>query len=352
MNRNYFIIIVMAAICCLFLIFFALWWEVQSPIEKENSVPPAVAPYKSYISGVGIVEPSTNNIFIGTPLNRIVEKVMVAVGEKVKKGQILIQLDGRDLQAELKVQLAAYKSALAKFKKLQSFPRPEDLTEATAVLTDAKVKLDFAKNEYERIKTLQDQRALSEMDKNRRYSDYQQAEANFLQAQAKWEKTKAGVWKPDLEIARYNVQEAQANMQRIKTEIDRTIIRSPIDGTVLQINIHGGEFPPPDTFKTPMMILGNIDSLNIRVSINQLDIPYFEPGAPAMAFLQGNTRMQFPLLFLRIEPFLTRKQDFTNEVGEIIDTRVLQIIYRVKNDDHPIYVGEQMDAFIETKQAE
>ncbi len=352
MNRNYFIIIVGIAIFCLFLIFAALWWEIQTPIKKENYIPPPVAPYKSYISGVGILEPSSGNIFIGTPLNRIVEKILVNVGEKVKKGQILIHLDDRDLQANLRIQYAAYKSTLAKFKKLEAFPRPEDLEEAKATLKKAQAELDFAKNEYERIKTLTDVRALSEVEKIRRYYNYQEAEAAWLQAKANLDKIKAGTWHPDLEIARYAVQEAQANLQRVKTEIERTIIRSPIDGTILQINIHEGEFPPPDTSKTPMMILGNIDAMNIRVSINQLDIPYFQPEAPATAYSQGDARTKFPLEFLRIEPYLSNKQNFTNQISEMTDTRVLRIIYHIKNDDHPIFVGEQMDVFIETKQSQ
>lgn len=350
MNRNYFIVIVGIAIFCLFLIFFALWWEIQSPPKKEIPIPPPVAPYKTYISGVGIVEPSSDNILVGTPLNRLVEKVLVKVGEKVKKGDVLFRLDDRDFQADLKVQEAAYKSAQAKLQKLEAFPRSEDLSEATAVFKSTKAELDRAKSEYERILALPDQRVISEEEKNRRYATYQQAEAKWLQAQAKLDKIKAGTWSPDLEIARDEVQQAQANLQRVATEIERTIIRAPIDGTILQINIHEGEFPPPNTLTTPIMILGNIDQLNLSVSINQLDIPNFQHTAPAVAFFQGNRHIKFPLEFLRVEPYLVNKQNLTNEITEKVDTRVLKIIYRIKNDDHPIFVGQQMDVFIETKQ--
>lgn len=348
MKRNYFIVIVGIALFCLFVIFFALWWEIESPIKKEIPFPPPVAPFTSYIAGVGVVEPSSGNIYIGTPVNRLVEKVLVTVGEKVKKRDILFRLEDNDLEANFMVQQAAYKSSLAKLERLKTFPRPEDLAVAEAALKNSKAEWDQAKNEYEMILKLPDPRAISEEEKNRRYFKYQQAEAKLLEAQARWEKIKAGTWKPDLEIARYEVEEAKANTDRVKVEIERTIIRSPIDGTVLQSNIHDGEFPSQDPLK-PNMIVGNIDELHLRVSINQLDIPYFQPTAPAVAYFQGDARVKFPLEFIRVEPFLMSKQNITNDITEKIDTRVLKIIYRIKNEDNHLFVGQQMDVFIETK---
>ncbi len=349
MKRNYFIVIVGFAILSLFIIFFSLWWDIESPVKKEIS-PLPLAPFKSYISGVGIVEPSSENIFIGTPLNRIIEKVFVVPGSNVKKGNILFQLDDRDLQANLMVQLANYKSAVVNLQKLEALPRKEELAEAIAEEKNSKAELDLAKKQYEMVQSLPDPRAISQEEKNRRYFNFQQAEAKWQQAHASFEKIKAGTWKPDLEIARFEVQKAKANFNSLKTEIERTIIRSPIDGTVLQVDIHAGEFPPLDTQKIPMIILGNIDQMNVRVSINQLDIPYFKSSAPAVAYLQGDRLTKFPLEFIRVEPFLVSKQNLTNDISEKVDTRVLRIIYRIKKENSsPLYVGQQMDVFIETK---
>lgn len=346
MIRNYFFAIVIIALISLFLIFYSLGREINTPVTKEPVNLPPRAPFKTYISGVGIVEPMSENILIGTPINRVVEKVYVTVGNKVKKGELLLRLEDRDLVANLRVQEAAYQSAAAKLKRLEAFPRTEDLLAVTASLNSAKAELELAKNQYEMVLSLPDPRAISQEEKNRRLSNYQQAEAKWQEAQTNLAKTQAGTWKPDLEIARYEVQRAEANVNRIKTEIERTTIQSPIDGTVLQVKIHKGE--PALVDKTPIMILGNIDEMFLRVSINQLDIPYFHSKSPAVAFLQGDAHFEFPLEFVRVEPSLVNKQNLTNEITEKVDTRVLQIIYRIKKDDHRIYVGQQMDVFIET----
>lgn len=352
MGRNYFLWIVIIALGCLVLIFFSVGKEINKPITKESLIPSPKTPFKTYISGVGIVEPSSENIFIGTTLNRAVEKVYVSVGEKIKKGQPLIKLEDRDLQANLEEQKAVYNTTLAKLNRLEALPRSEDAAEANASLKSAEAALELAKKQYEMTQNLNDPRAISLEEKNRRQYHYQEAQAKFEQTQADARKTKAGAWKPDLEIAQLEIQQTKANIQKTETEIARTIIQSPIDGTVLQIKIHEGEYPSVDNFRTPLMILGNIDTLHLRVSINQLDIPLFSSTAQAVAYLQDDDRTEIPLEFVKIEPFLIAKQSFNNAITEKVDTRVLQIIYSLQKNSLPIFVGQQMDVFIHTKAKE
>lgn len=350
MNRHYFLVIVAIALSCLGLIFFSMLREIASPITKEPSVaPPPLTPYKTSISGVGIVEPSSENIFIGTPINRLVDKVLASVGDKVKKGDVLFRLEARDLEANLLAREAAYQIARAKLQKLKEYPRSDDLLVAEATTNSVKAEYDFAKHQYEMVRDLPDPRAISQEEINRRLSNYKQAEAKWQQSQADLNKIKDGSWAPDLEIARLEVLEAEANMLAVKTEIQRTIIQAPIDGTVLQVKIHEGEFPPPDPFKVPMIILGNIDELFLRVSINQFDISNFRKKSSAVAFLQGDATVKFPLEFVCLEPFLVYKQNLSNEIIEKVDTRVLQIIYRIKTNGHRLFVGQQMDVFIESE---
>lgn len=346
MHRNYFQIIVYASILCLILIFVSLWREINTPATKQPNNPPPVAPFKTSIAGTGVVEPSSGNILIGTPLNKTVSTINVNVGDKVKKGDVLFTLDDRDLKANLQSQKAAYESVQAKLQRLEAFPRKEDLLAATAAVANAKAELNLSESQYKMVQNLPDPRAISEEDKLRRLANYQQAEAKWQQAQADLEKIQKGTWKKDLEIARTELQEAKASIEQTETEIERTIIRAPIHGSVLQINIHQGELAQTDN--QPAMIIGNTDELYLRVSIDQLDIPFFSPKEPAVAYFQDNAKLKFPLEFVRVNPFLVAKKNLTNELSETVDTRVLQIIYRIKNDNHPIYVGQQMDAFIDT----
>ena len=350
MHRFYFYLILSLAAASVALVSYSMWKEAHSPVptfEKTLALRP-VAPFKSYISAVGVVEPSSENVMIGIPVNRIVEAIEVKVGEKVKKGHVLFRLECRDLAADLLMRNLAYANAQAEVKKLESLPRAEDLASAEAALKIGQLALDESRSHYQNVEGLQVSRAMSQEEINRRHVVYEQAEARVQELQAALDKVKAGVWQPDLEIARLQAKQAQANIQRVEADIARTIVRAPIDATVLQIKIHEGEFPPADTSRVPPMIIGNIDAMHVRVSINQFDASYFDPKASAVAYLQGNAKIGFPLNFVQIEPFFVNKQNLTNDISEKVDTRVLQVIYCFNEQDHRIFVGQQMDVFIET----
>lgn len=351
MNRHYFFWIVLTAICGLLLTFYTMWENVKPPLipTHKSQHPEALAPFKSYISAPGIVEASSENISIGTSLNRIVERVDVKVGENIKKGKILFQLDNQDLKADLQSREVAYEIAIANLKKLESLPRKEDLEVAQGALKKAEIAFNQAKSQFEMVKGLEASRALSLQEINRRRYAFEESEAHFQEAQANYNKIKAGTWKPDIQIAYLEAQQAKTSIDRIQAEIQQTIVRSPIDGKVLQIRIHEGEYPTMAQLKGPLMIIGDTDEKFVKVSINQFDAPYFRSDAPAVAYLRGATRVEYELEFVRLEPFLISKQNLTNEITEKVDTRVLQVVYRIKKSSESIFVGQQMDVFIKAE---
>ena len=172
---------------------------------------------------------------------------------------------------------------------------------------------------------------------------YQQAEAEYLAAQAQFEKVKAGAWPPDIKIAQDEVEQAKADVEATEAELERTYVKSPIDGTVLQIKIHEGETSDPS--KTAI-ILGNINEFNLRVGIDQFNESRFHPDCPAVAFKQGDLKSEFPLKFIHAEPFMVPKKYLTNEIHERVDTQIFEILYRIKSNDSHLFIGEQMDVYI------
>jgi hypothetical protein len=71
------------------------------------------------------------------------------------------------------------------------------------------------------------------------------------------------------------------------------------------------------------------------------------PDARASAAVRGYANLKAPLAFVRFEPFVVPKNSLTGDSTERVDTRVLQVIYRVEGDIVPLFVGLQMDVFIE-----
>jgi len=71
------------------------------------------------------------------------------------------------------------------------------------------------------------------------------------------------------------------------------------------------------------------------------------PGTKAEASVRGNPELKTALHFEYIEPYVVPKKSLTGESTERVDTRVLQVIYSFHRGTFPVYVGQQMDVFID-----
>jgi multidrug resistance efflux pump len=124
------------------------------------------------------------------------------------------------------------------------------------------------------------------------------------------------------------------------------VVRALVAGEVLQVNVRPGEYVGAPAGQA-LVVLGNVGQLHVRVDIDEHDIPRFHPGAPAKAMLRGSPGQEFPLTFVRVEPYVVPKKSLTGNNSERVDTRVLQVIYAVEAEGAPLYVGQQMDVFID-----
>jgi RND family efflux transporter MFP subunit len=260
---------------------------------------PSKAPYQTFVAGSGIVEASTENIAIGTDIAGLVAKIYVQIGSHVKAGDPLFTIDDRATRAQLAQQEAAVQVA-----------------EAT---------VNQATNQLALATALTDSRALS-----------QQELLNRRDAVA---------------VATARLAQSRADLQAVQTDLERLTVRAPVDGEILQLKVHVGEFAQTGVLAQPLVLLGNVDSLCVRVDVDENDAWRVKANASATAFLRGNRDIQTPLKFVRFEPFVIPKTSLTGDTTERVDTRVLQVIYGFERGELPIYVGQQMDIFIEAPDA-
>src|SRR5262244_1377950 len=190
--------------------------------------PPPVAAYARTVAGVALVEASSENIAISTPVSGLCTQVYVKVGERVTAGQKLFSLDDRDLQAELGVRRRSLEVAQAQLAKLLRAPRPEEVPVAEARVAEAEQTLADASVQQRLIESVTDRRAVREEDVQRRRIATKAAEARLRQAKADLALLKAGAWDEDIRIARAQVGLADRAVQRLQTDIDRLTVSAPM----------------------------------------------------------------------------------------------------------------------------
>lgn len=298
-----------------------------------------------FIAASGIVEAQSENIAVGSPLAGIVTQVLVRVGEKVKAGDALFCLDDRELLANRKYQEANLQAAQAQLTRLEHQPRQEELPPAEARVREAEAGLQQEKDLLDRERRLLPVGASSAESLVRREQGFQMAKERLARAEADLKLLKAGAWQYDQDVARAGVEQAKSQVEQVKTQLERLTVRALIEGSILQVNLRPGEYigTPPGK---PLVLLGNLHPLHVRVSIDEHESPRFRVGAAVRARLKGVSQVEYVLTFVRVEPFVVPKPSLTGSSTERTDTRVLQVIYAIEEHQEALYVGQQMDVLI------
>jgi len=284
---------------------------------------PATAPFSSYIFGPGIVEASTENIAVGTPVSGIVRAIYVKWGDRVKSGAPLFKIDSRDLDAQLLPAAARVKEVEAQLP-----PTSAKVNEAEAILSKAETRLKSGES-------LEPGVSISAEDLANRRLDVSAAKASLAAAQGQVGQVQA------------QIDSAQAQVAQIKSEIELRTIRAPVSGRVLQMTTRLGEYAQSGAQGTPLMVVGDDSSLHIRVDIDENDAWKFEPCAQAVASVRGNPELKTSLQYVRTDPDVIPKVLLTGDPTQRTDTRVLQVVYSFDPAKLPVYVGQLMDVFVE-----
>jgi HlyD family secretion protein len=263
----------------------------KAPVEMGE---PAPAPFAGTIAGTGIIEPSSENIEIASPIGAIVQEVRVKVGQQVAAGDVLFVLDEREMKADVQIRRAA-------------------LDVARANLLDAQQK-------FNRWKQLTDKKVVSiEEFKSREYA---------------------------AQLAKASLEKAEAELMAAETNLSIRSVRAPIAGEILKLDVRPGEFAPAQVAQKPLIIMGSTETLYIRVDIDENDAWRIKPNTKARANLRGNRDIAADLSFVRIEPYVVPKRSLTGESTERVDTRVLQILYSFPRSALQAYVGQLVDVHI------
>lgn len=303
-----FVLPALAALGVVLAVFSVVTGQREVPPSQPVSQP-AEPKFETFVAGAGIVEASTENIAVGTFVPGVVSEVFVKVGDQVKAGAPLFKVDDRDLRAELLVRQSALKSAEARVG-----------TESAS--------LEDVRNQLELWQSVTDARAVSKEELDRKRYAVRIQEAKLAQARAE-------------------LESAAAEIRSVQIELERRLVRAPVDGELLQVKVRVGEYAPAGVVATPLMLIGSTTFLHVRVDVDENDAWRIRAMAPATAHVRGNRQIQTDLRFVRIEPYIIPKRSLTGDSTERVDTRVLQVLYSFERGTLPIYVGQQMDVFVQ-----
>ncbi len=304
-------------------------WSIASqpgtPPRAEPAAAPPRNPFPAAVAGLGEVEPVSETIAIGTDLAGLIAAVHVRPGEQAAAGAALISLDDRRLRAAV----AEVEAALTVVRANRA--------EAEASLASAEAERRRATLDAERYRALvRGEVAASRQRLETAEAEARKAEANVALARAR------------IAAAAAAATQAEAALARARVDLDKTVLRAPIAGTVLRVTARPGEYAQPGSAE-PLILFGDLSVLHVRVQVDETDAPRLSAAGSSVAFLRGDGTRSAALAFVRIEPLARPKRFLSNAPGERVDTRVVEAIYRLAPDALPVQVGQMLDVFVEAE---
>jgi HlyD family secretion protein len=222
------------------------------------------------VSATGKIQPETE-LKITSDVSGEITEMMVKEGDKIKKG---------DLICRIKPDL--YESALDRVNASVSTTKA-NLKSAEAQLEQAKASLANMEGTFKRNKKLFDQGAISQQEFDIAKAQYEGAMANVLALEA-------GVL-----ASKSNIVGTEATLKEANSNLEKTFIRSPVDGTVYKMNVEKGErVQGVQGFQgTEILRLANLTEMEVSVEVNENDIIKVHKGDTALIEVDAYMNKKF-----------------------------------------------------------
>ncbi len=227
----------------------------------------------SVVTASGEVNPKTY-VNIGANAFGKITHLYVKEGDKVKRGQLLAQIEN--------VQPAADVSAMqASLQAAHGDAAAADAAYHTAVADLARAKADAEqkKLDYERAQGLFKDQLISKQDYDARKAAWEASASGLVQAQARIVQTKA-----QQDASHDRVKQAAANLTHASDVLQKTIYTAPFEGTITNLPVREGETVVIGIQNQPgstLMTLADMSVITAEVKVDETDIVSVKLGQPA-----------------------------------------------------------------------
>ncbi len=254
---------------------------------------------------------------------RVVERT-VSEGDQVSTGQLIARLDDAQQQAQLALRRAELAGTEAALAELEAGSRPQEIAAIAAAMHSAeaerdRVRLDFARQQELRAKDVISDRVFEGMQ-----AQLKVAEARVVEAVERLKLVQEGPRSETIQQARARTAQARAAVDLATTQLDNTLLKSPLTGIVLSHNIEPGEFVSPGT---PVITVADTAHIWVRAYLNESDLGRVHHGQQVVMHTDS-----FPGRdFAGTVAFIASEAEFTPKTVQTPKERV-KLVYRLKID--------------------
>lgn len=306
-----------------------------------------VAHAAGIVAAAGRVEPVGEERIVIAEASGRLKSVLVNEGDVVKRDQLLAEIDNKEQHALVSLARAQLQQRQAELNKMKTGARAEELTAIRAAEQESDAWLRRKQQELERREQLFVQQQLSADQRDELRAVVAMAQASRDRLRAQREQMEAGNRVEDRQMAQAAYQMAQAELARAEAQLEKTRIRSPIDGTVLKRELREGE-TVTSLNPLPLVRIGDLSRLIVRAEIDELDITRVKKGDTATVTADAFPAQSFIGKVIYVGRRMGNRLNKTDNPADKEDVRVLETLIELQQVTH-LPVGLRVDVKINVK---
>jgi HlyD family secretion protein len=268
------------------------------------------APGQTTLTASGYVV-AAHKIAVGAKVMGRVQWIGVEKGDKVRKGQVLVQLEDSEYRAQVDQARANVAAAQARLDELRAGSRPQEKLQGKAGVMLAEANLRNAELEHERIARLHEAGVTAKAELDRVAMQRDVARAQLETARQSSSITDIGPRVEEIRGGEAQLQQTKAALDYAMTQLASTQIAAPVSGTILERIVEQGEMVTPSAFgesgaRTSVVSLADLEDLQIELDISQTDFARLKMGQRAEIIPEAYPDLRYTGYIAEIAPEANR----------------------------------------------
>jgi HlyD family secretion protein len=237
----------------------------------------------------------------------------VEMDDKIEKGQVLVRLEDDEYRARVIQAQGQLDNAKARLAELEAGSRPEEIAQMAAQLEQIKVEQQNAQRNFQRLSAIRTTTSVTKQELDDAESLMHAREAQVDSAKEQYELAKAGPRKEQIDAQRATVSQLEGVVSLARIDLDNTVIRAPINSTVLERNVEVGEFVTNGFVgdrgaKGYVVSLADLNDLLVELDIDQRNFGKIGPEQPCWITTDAYPDRKYDGVVERISPLANRQK--------------------------------------------
>jgi HlyD family secretion protein len=248
--------------------------------------------------------------------SKVVGKVSwigVEKGDRVKAGQVLVRLEDDEYRARMLESQGQLETLKARLAEAEHGSRPEEIAKAKADVEQARADQENARVTLERTRGLVQDKVMAKQALDDGQARYDGAIAKVASLERAYELVRLGPRQEEIDALRAQVNQAQGTLNYAQVQLDNTVIRAPVDGTILERNVEKGEFVTTGFVgdkgaKGYVVSIADLHDLQVELDINQNDFAKLSSTQPAIVTTDAYPDRKYQGVIHEISPEANRQK--------------------------------------------